>query len=70
MGKFANAQKQIQDTKALVDFNLICMGIFNQQLDIWIKHLDCRLDFYFSVIPRFPKNDEISKKNPPAVFNI
>ena len=49
MGKFANAQKQIQDTKVLVDFNLIWMGIFNQQLDIWI-HLDCRLDFYYSVI--------------------
>ena len=41
-------KNQIQDTKVLVDFNLIWMGIFNQQLDSWIKHLDCRLDFYYS----------------------
>ena len=40
---------QIQDTKVLVDFNLIWMGVLNQQLDNLIKYLDCRLDFYQSV---------------------
>ena len=33
-----------------MDFNLILMEFFSQQLENLIKHLDCRLDFYYSVI--------------------
>ena len=29
-----------------MDFNLIWVEVFSQQLDNLIKHLDCRLDFY------------------------
>ena len=34
--------------KLKVDFNLIWMDVFNQQLDDLIKHLDCWQDFYQS----------------------